>query len=59
MINRSLSRRLELLETSIMPTSNPVEFILQFASPEKVVTSTMSLKVDVPAPPSQKKQSRR
>jgi hypothetical protein len=41
-----------------MPTSNPVEFILQFYSPEKVVTSTMSLEVDLPAPPV-KKQGRR
>jgi hypothetical protein len=55
MITRSLSRRLELLEASIMPTtttSNPVEIILKFYSPEKVVTGSMSLKVDLPATPS-------
>jgi len=39
MISKSLSRRLEQLETSIMPTSNPIVIALQFLSPEKVVTS--------------------
>jgi hypothetical protein len=61
MISRSLSRRLERLETSNMPTgmtSNPVEIILQFVSSEKVVTSSMSLEVDLPATPV-KKQGRR
>jgi hypothetical protein len=46
MISRSLSRRLERLETSIMPTSIPVVLTIQFFSPEKVVTSSMSLEVD-------------
>jgi hypothetical protein len=62
MISRSLSRRLERLETSIMPTSttsDPVVIELKFVSPEKVVTGSMSLKVDLPAPPSQKRQGRR
>jgi hypothetical protein len=62
MISRSLSRRLDRLETSIMPTStasDPVVIELQFYSPEKVVTGSMSLKVDLPAPPSPKRQSRR
>jgi hypothetical protein len=62
MISRSLSRRLERLETSIMPTSttsNPVVLELQFVSPEKVVTSSMSIKVDLPATPVKKKQGRR
>ena len=40
-------------------TSNPVAIMLQFFSPEKVVTSSMSLEVDLPAPQSQKKQGRR
>ncbi len=58
MISRSLSRRLDRLETSILPTSttsDPVEIILKFYSPEKVVTGSMSLKVDLPAPPSPEK----
>ena len=62
MISRSLSRRLERLETSIMPTSttsNPVVIELQFVSPEKVVTSSMSIEVDLPATPSPKRQGRR
>jgi hypothetical protein len=62
MISRSLSRRLERLETSIMPTSttsNPVAIILQFYSPEKVVTSSMSLEVDLPAAQFPKRQNRR
>jgi hypothetical protein len=45
MITRSLSRRLDRLETSIMPTtttSDPVVIELKFFSPEKVVTSSMS-----------------
>jgi hypothetical protein len=44
-----------------MPTSttrNPVVIELQFVSPEKVVTSSMSLEVDLPALPV-KKQGRR
>jgi hypothetical protein len=47
MIIRSLSRRLERLETSLMPTSttsNPLVIELQFVSPEKVVTSSMSIR---------------
>jgi hypothetical protein len=59
MISKNLSRRFERLETTVMPTSNPVEIILQFFSPEKVVTSSMSLKVDLPATQSQKKRGRR
>jgi hypothetical protein len=62
MMIKSLSRRLERLETSIIPTSttsDPVVIELKFYSPEKVVTSSMSLKVDLPAPPSPKRQSRR
>jgi hypothetical protein len=62
MISRSLSRRLERLEISVMPTSttsDPVAIELQFVSPEKLVTSSMSLKVDLPAPPFPKRQSRR
>ena len=59
MISKNLSRRLEQLETRIMPTSIPVEIILQFVSPEKVVTSSMLLEVDLPAPQSPKRQSRR
>ena len=59
MISKNLSRRLERLETTVMPTSNPVELVLQFYSPEKVVTSSMSLKVDLPAPLSPKRLSRR
>jgi hypothetical protein len=54
MISRNLSRRLERLETSIMPTSttsNPVVLELQFVSPEKVVTSSMLIEVDLPATP--------
>jgi hypothetical protein len=46
MISRSLSRRLERLDTCIMPTSttsNPVVVELQFVLPEKVVTSSMSI----------------
>jgi hypothetical protein len=50
MLSKNLSRRLERLETTVMPTSNPVEIILQFYSPEKVVTSTMTLTVDLPVP---------
>ena len=34
-------------------------FILQFFSPEKVVTSSMSIEVDLPAMQSSKRQSRR
>jgi hypothetical protein len=59
MISRSLSRRLERLETSIMPTStasDPVVIELKFYSPEKVVTGSMSLKVDLPATPSPKRR---
>jgi hypothetical protein len=48
MIKKNLSRRLERLETTVMPTSIPVEIILQFVSPEKVVTSSMSIEVDSP-----------
>src|ERR1700680_4863162 len=59
MISKSLSRRQERLETTVMPTSIPVEIILQFFSPERVVTSSMSLEVDLPAPQSPKRQSRR
>jgi hypothetical protein len=62
MISRSLSRRLDRLETSILPTStisDPVVIELQFVSPEKVVTSTMLLEVDLPAPQIKKKQGRR
>jgi hypothetical protein len=59
MISKSLSRRLERLETTVMPTSNPVEIILQFYSPERVVTSTMTLVVDLPVPQSPKRWSRR
>jgi hypothetical protein len=54
MISKSLSRRLERLETTVMPTSNPVVIELQFFSPEKVVTSSMSLEVDLPSPQSPK-----
>jgi hypothetical protein len=50
MISKSLSRRLERLETTVMPSSNPVEYILQFYSTERVVTSTMTLTVDLPVP---------
>ena len=62
MISRSLSRRLERLKTSIMATSttsNPVVIELQFVSPEKVVTSSMSIEVDLGAPQFPKRQSRR
>ena len=62
MISRSLSRRLDRLETSVMPTSttsDPVVIELKFYSPEKVVTGSMSLKVDLPAQQSPKRQSRR
>jgi hypothetical protein len=62
MISKGLSRRLEQLETSITPTStisDPVVIELQFVSPEKVVRSTMLLEVDLPAPQSPKRQSRR
>ncbi len=62
MISRSLSRRLERLETSIIPTNttrDPVVIELKFYSPEKVVTGSMSLKVDLPATPSPKRQGRR
>ena len=50
------------METSIMPTtttSDPVVIELKFYSPEKVVTGSMSLKVDLPATPFPKRQSRR
>jgi hypothetical protein len=57
MISKNLSRRLERSETTVMPSSNPVEMIIQFYSPEKVVTSTMTLEVDLPAPQSPKRQS--
>jgi hypothetical protein len=40
-------------------TSNPLVIELQFVSPEKVVTGSMSLKVDLPAPQSPKKQRTR
>jgi hypothetical protein len=62
MISRSLSRRLERLETNIIPatpTSDPILLELQFISPEKVVTSSMLLKVDLPAPQTPKRQGRR
>jgi hypothetical protein len=59
MITRSLSRRLERLETSTIPTSNTVVMLIQFVSPEKVVTSSMSIEVDLPATPSPKRRSRR
>ncbi len=59
MMSKSLCRRLERLETTVMPRSNPVEIILQFYSPEKVVTSSMSLEVDLPAPQSPKRKSTR
>jgi hypothetical protein len=59
MITRSLSRRLERLETSTIPTSNTVVMLIQFVSPEKVMTSSMSIEVDLPATPSPKRQSRR
>jgi hypothetical protein len=58
MISKSLSGRLERLETSIMPTSttrDPLVIELQFVSAEKVVTSSMSLEVDLPAPPVKKR----
>jgi hypothetical protein len=60
MISRNLSRRLERLETSITPTSttSPLVIELQFVSPEKVVTSSMSIEVDLPATPSPKRQGR-
>jgi hypothetical protein len=61
MISRSLFRRLERLEASIMPTSttsNPTVLELQFFSPEKVVTSSMSLEVDLPATPVKKQCGR-
>ncbi len=58
MISRSLSRRLERLETSVMPTSQPVAITIQFVSAEKVVTGSMSIEVDLPALPV-KKQGRR
>ncbi len=59
MMIKSLSRRLERLETTVMPTSIPVVLTLQFYSPEKVVTSSMSLEVDLPAPQSPKRWGRR
>jgi hypothetical protein len=62
MISRGLSRRLDRLETIVMPTtttSDPVVIELKFYSPEKVVTGSMSLKVDLPATPSPKRQGRR
>jgi hypothetical protein len=40
-------------------TSDPVVIELKFVSPEKVVTGSMSLKVDLPATPSPKRQGRR
>jgi hypothetical protein len=52
MIGRNLTRRLERLETTVMPTSttrNPVVIELQFVSAEKVVTGSMSIEVDLPA----------
>ena len=62
MMIKSLSRRLDRLETCIMPTtttSDPVVIELQFVSPEKVVTGSMSIEVDLPAPQFLKRQSRR
>ena len=59
MISKNLSRRLERLETTAIPTSIPVEIILQFFSPEKVLTSSMSLEGDLPVPQSPKRQGRR
>ena len=49
MMIKSLSRRLDRLETSIMPTSttsDPVVIELKFVSAEKVVTGSMSIEVD-------------
>ena len=40
-------------------TSDPVVIELQFVSPEKVVTGSMSIEVDLPAPQFLKRQSRR
>ena len=40
-------------------TSDPVVIELKFYSPEKVVTGSMPLKVDLPATPSPKRQTRR
>jgi hypothetical protein len=47
------------LETRTIPTSNTVVMLIQFVSPEKVVTSSMSMEVDLPATQSPKRQSRR
>ena len=58
MMIKSLSRRLDRLETSIMPTSttrDPLVIELQFVSVEKVVTGSMSIEVDLPAPQSPKR----
>jgi hypothetical protein len=56
MISKNLSRRLERLETTVMPTSNPVAITIKFYSPENVVTSSISLEVDFPAPKFPKSQ---
>ena len=48
MISRSLSRQLDRLETNTIPTSNTVVMLIQFVSSEKVVTSSMSIEVDLP-----------
>ena len=58
MMIKSLSRRLDRLETSIMPTStirDPLVIELQFVSAEKLVTGSMSIEVDLPAPQSPKR----
>jgi hypothetical protein len=39
-----------------MPTSQPVAITIQFVSVEKVVTGSMSIAVDLPAPQIKKKQ---
>jgi hypothetical protein len=59
MISKNLSRRLERLETTVMPTSNPVAITIEFYSPEKVVTSSMSIEVDLPATQPPKRRSMR
>jgi hypothetical protein len=45
MRNRSLSRRLERLETRTPRTSNPVVIEIRFVSPEMVVTSSTLIEV--------------
>jgi hypothetical protein len=59
MISKNLSRRLEQLEARVMPTSQPVAVTIQFVSAEKVVTGSMSIEVDLPAPQSPKRHGRR